>query len=84
MAILASLCSLWFWFAPAGQEPNLAAVFLGAAAPSWGYVLLLAYSASVVIVEPFYVAAGFAIYLNRRAALEAWDIEQEFRRAFAA
>ena len=27
--------------------------------------------------------AGFAMYLNRRAELEAWDIEQEFRRAFA-
>ena len=24
------------------------------------------------------------MYLNRRAELEAWDIEQEFRRAFAA
>jgi hypothetical protein len=28
------------------------------------------------------VAAGFAMYLNRRAQLEAWDIEQELRRAF--
>ena len=34
-------------------------------------------------MEPFYVAAGFAMYLNRRVELEAWDIEQEFRRAFA-
>jgi hypothetical protein len=30
------------------------------------------------------VAAGFGLYLNRRVELEAWDIEQEFRRAFAA
>ena len=37
----------------------------------------------VLFLEPFYVAAGFGIYLNRRAELEAWDIEQEFRRAFA-
>jgi hypothetical protein len=34
-------------------------------------------------VEPFYVGAGFTMYLNRRVELEAWDIEQEFRRAFA-
>ncbi len=27
---------------------------------------------------------GFAMYLTRRAELEAWDIEQEFRRAFSA
>jgi len=44
--------------------------------------LPLAYAATVVFLEPFYVAAGFGMYLNRRAELEAWDIEQEFRRAF--
>ena len=42
-----------------------------------------AYGASVAFLEPFYVAAGFGMYVNRRVALEAWDIEQEFRRAFA-
>jgi len=31
------------------------------------------------IVEPLYVAAGFALYLNRRTQLEAWDIELAFR-----
>ena len=43
-----------------------------------------AYALAVLFLEPYYVAAGFAMYLNRRAELEAWDIEQEFRRAFAA
>lgn len=43
-----------------------------------------AYAATVAFVEPFYIAAGFGLYLNRRVELEAWDIEQEFRRAFAA
>ncbi len=32
------------------------------------------------IIAPFYVAAGFALYLNRRSELEAWDIEISFRR----
>ncbi len=32
------------------------------------------------IIEPLYVAAGFALYLNRRTHLEAWDIELDFRR----
>ena len=32
------------------------------------------------IIAPFYVAAGFALYLNRRSELEAWDIEINFRR----
>ena len=44
----------------------------------------LAYAGIVLLLEPFYVAAGFAMYLNRRVELEAWDIEQEFRLAFAA
>ena len=44
----------------------------------------VAYTAAVAFMEPFYVAAGFGLYLNRRVELEAWDIEQEFRRAFAA
>jgi hypothetical protein len=42
----------------------------------------VAYAAAVAFLEPFYVAAGFGLYLNRRVELEAWDIEQEFRRAF--
>lgn len=29
---------------------------------------------------PFYVASGFALYLNRRVQLEAWDVEIAFRR----
>jgi hypothetical protein len=44
--------------------------------------LASAYGLAVAVLEPFYVAAGFAMYLNRRVQLEAWDIEQEFRRAF--
>ncbi len=32
------------------------------------------------LIAPFYVASGFAIYLNRRIHLEAWDLEIEFRK----
>lgn len=32
------------------------------------------------VVEPLFVGAGFALYLNRRTQLEAWDIELAFRR----
>ena len=31
-------------------------------------------------IEPLYVACGFALYLNRRTQLEAWDIDLAFRR----
>ena len=39
---------------------------------------------AVLFVEPFHVAGGFAMYLNRRVELEAWDVEQELRHAFEA
>jgi hypothetical protein len=47
-----------------------------------GLSMTIAYALVVLFLEPFYVAAGFAMYLNRRAQLEAWDVEQELRRAF--
>lgn len=31
------------------------------------------------VIEPFYVAGGFGLYLVRRAELEGWDIELAFR-----
>ena len=46
--------------------------------PYWvsGLLYLLAFS----IVAPFYVCAGFALYLTRRTELEAWDLELAFRQ----
>jgi hypothetical protein len=35
---------------------------------------------AMMLVAPFYVAGGFALYLNRRIHLEAWDIEIQFRQ----
>lgn len=35
---------------------------------------------SAIFFAPFYVAAGFALYLNRRVRLEAWDIDIAFRK----
>jgi len=32
------------------------------------------------LVAPFYICAGFALYLSRRTSLEAWDIEMNFKR----
>lgn len=40
----------------------------------------LFYFVAVSAIEPLYVASGFALYLNRRTALEAWDLELAFRR----
>jgi hypothetical protein len=49
--------------------------------PEWLQWLSNFFSVCVVLLlEPFYVAAGFALYLNTRTALEGWDIELAFKR----
>lgn len=35
---------------------------------------------ALAFTAPFYMACGFALYLNRRIKLEAWDIDIAFRR----
>lgn len=49
--------------------------------PLWAQLLLngIGWTATTLI-EPFYVAAGFGLYLNRRTELEGWDIEIALRR----
>ena len=50
---------------------------------AWGYDDVAAYAMAVLILEPFYVAGGFALYLNRRTLLEGWDLEVALRRIAA-
>jgi hypothetical protein len=82
-AITLALISLLFWLLPAGLRPSLDQVLGGEGAGVVAIIVNCAYPVAALFMEPFYVAAGFAMYLNRRVELEAWDIEQEFRRAFA-
>jgi hypothetical protein len=82
-ALTLSLLSLVFWFAPSGLLPDVEDMLSGELPRVLSVALPVSYAIAVLFVEPFYVGAGFAMYLNRRAELEAWDIEQEFRRAFA-
>lgn len=35
---------------------------------------------ALTLIEPLYVACGFALYLNRRSWLEGWDLELGLRR----
>lgn len=63
---------IWSWII--GQEVPAA----------WTVATNIFYIAAMTAVEPFYVAAGFALYLNRRVELEAWDIELSLRRALSS
>jgi hypothetical protein len=80
--LVMALVSLAFWMAPVGGAPDALAVMAGEDSSFLAIVIPAAYALTVMFLEPFFVAAGFAMYMNRRAELEAWDIEQEFRRAF--
>ncbi|MCC6609732.1 MAG: DUF4129 domain-containing protein [Burkholderiales bacterium] len=46
----------------------------------WSLADSFAYMTAVAVIEPLYVAGGFALYLNRRAILEGWDVELALRR----
>lgn len=41
---------------------------------------LFAYAAAASIMAPIYTACCFTLYLNRRASLEAWDLEIQLRQ----
>jgi hypothetical protein len=84
LALTLALLSLLFWLAPKGMAPDVDLMSITEGrATGVELAYAFAYAAVVAFLEPFYVAAGFGMYLNRRVELEAWDIEQEFRRAFA-
>lgn len=82
-ALCAGLLVLAVWFAPEGTHREALSWLWESASMGNELAVSLVYALVVFVLEPFYVAAGFAMYLNRRVELEAWDIEQEFRRAFA-
>ena len=50
----------------------------------WPVWLHLAWNAllwaAISVTEPFFVGAGFGLYLNRRTEIEAWDVEIVFRK----
>ena len=83
LCLVGSCLSLVVWFGPPAQFSTLD-LLSGRLPHDLRLALSIVYAFAVLFLEPFYVAAGFAIYLNRRVDLEAWDIEQEFKRAFAA
>ena len=55
--------------------------YVAGGSPLWFHLLVgLGCWLAVTLIQPFYVAGGFALYLNRRTLLEGWDVELAFRR----
>ncbi|MEM9081147.1 MAG: hypothetical protein AAGC74_10700 [Verrucomicrobiota bacterium] len=48
-----------------------------------GIAMAVGFVVTTVLFEPFYLAAGFALYLNSRTSQEAWDVELTFRELAA-
>ncbi|MBS1784960.1 MAG: hypothetical protein JST24_05995 [Acidobacteria bacterium] len=66
------------YLAPEGlldQAKNLVATGGGP-----GPLFYLLPAVAMAVLEPFYLAGGFGLYLNRRIQLEAWDLDLAFRR----
>ncbi|SHH04660.1 hypothetical protein [Massilia sp. CF038] len=56
-------------------------LFSGDGDKFWLKLLMLAvYATATAIMAPIYTACGFTLYLNRRASLEAWDLELQLRQ----
>jgi hypothetical protein len=81
--LVVTVLSLLVWFAPGESAGSFGELLFDPSSEFFEAATTVAYAIVVGFLEPFYVAAGFAMYLNRRAELEAWDVEQELRRAFA-
>jgi hypothetical protein len=84
LELVAFLSVLWIgpMILPQGVDQHLLDLVVNQGSEGgWlAWVLAGAYMATVLVLEPFYVAAGFGLYLNRRTGLEAWDVELRFRR----
>ncbi|WP_153108855.1 DUF4129 domain-containing protein [Propionivibrio limicola] len=65
------------------DDPSLFGMFFGDAELWQLHLFNVAWLVAETIVEPFYIAAGFSLYINRRSDLEGWDIEVAFRRMAA-
>jgi hypothetical protein len=86
IAVMLGLLALTSFAAPDSGLPNIEDLmdadenFQLMTTNAYYWWLNLWYLVAITIVEPFYVGAGFGLYLNCRTKLEGWDIELGFRR----
>jgi len=83
LAIFLGLASLAIVFVPDEyvQQVLTRAWAVLKESPAWLGLLSNALAwVATSLIEPFYVGAGFGLYLNRRTEVEAWDIELALRR----
>lgn len=83
-ALLAACLALIFMFVPFEYLPETARAawsLVSEQPPWWAQVGWNVFAwIAVSVIEPFFVGAGFGLYLNRRTQIEAWDVEIAFRK----
>jgi hypothetical protein len=65
---------------PSEIDIDWANLFLDQDSAYLQYTKVIIWYIAMTLVAPFYITCGFALYLNRRIKLEAWDIDIAFRR----
>ncbi len=77
-----SLVGLYDLLLPAATQDSFSPFEVFQATPNHArdYMVTALFLISIAVIEPLYVAGGFALYLNRRTALEGWDLEVQLRR----
>ncbi|MCE9519264.1 MAG: DUF4350 domain-containing protein [Verrucomicrobia bacterium] len=89
IAVMLGIMALTADFIPKSVSPNWTELFTFQDAsdfviqPAYYWWINICYLFAVTLVEPFYVGAGFGLYLNCRTRLEGWDVELAFRRLAA-
>lgn len=77
------MAALVYWFIPSEVEIDWQLFVLEGDELLRGWLSNLFAVLAMALVAPFYISCGFALYLNRRIELEAWDIEIGFRKLAA-
>lgn len=83
-AVVAGAIGAVFMFMPLelmSESWRAAWDMIGQDTPAWAWFAFnLASWLASALIGPFYVGAGFGLYLNRRTQMEAWDVEIALRR----
>lgn len=84
LALYMGVILIGFVLVPAGYQDTIGTDWLGV---FWGENDRAASALGLIVVyiaqtslQPWFVGAGFGLYINCRTQLEAWDIEVAFRR----
>ena len=82
LVVFLSLVGMYDLLIPAATQDsfNPFEVFQGTPNHAREYIVTGLYLCAIALIEPLYVAGGFALYLNRRTTLEGWDLEVQLRR----